>query len=92
MDTPTAAGQVFNVGNDFEISIADLARLVARKAGSASEIRFIPFEQAYDENFEDLVRRVPDLSRIRSVMGYEAATGIEEIVEQVIAYQRMEQA
>ena len=92
MDTPAAAGQVFNVGNDAEISIADLARLVAAKAGSASEIRFIPFEQAYDENFEDLVRRVPDLSRIRAAIGYQPTTGIEEIVEQVIAYQRTEQA
>ena len=88
MNEPAAAGRVFNVGNDQEITIADLARLVVTKAQSASELRFIPFEEAYDDNFEDLQRRVPDLSRIRELIDFTPQLGIGEIVEQVIAYQR----
>ena len=88
MNEPAAAGRVFNVGNDQEITIADLARLIVKKAQSTSELRFIPFEEAYDENFEDLQRRVPDLSRIRALIDFTPQLGIEEIVEQVIAYQR----
>ncbi len=88
MNEPAAVGRVFNVGNDGEISMTDLARLIVEKAQSSSELRFIPFEQAYDENFEDLQRRVPDLSRIRAIIDYQPRFDIEEIVEQVIAYQR----
>ena len=88
MNEPAAAGRVFNVGNDQEITIADLARLIVKKAQSTSELRFIPFEEAYDENFEDLQRRVPDLSRIRALIDFNPQLGIEEIVEQVIAYLR----
>ena len=88
MNEPAAAGRVFNVGNDQEITIADLARLIVKKAQSTSGLRFIPFEEAYDENFEDLQRRVPDLSRIRALIDFTPQLGIGEIVEQVIAYQR----
>lgn len=90
MDTSGAEGHVFNVGNDQEISIADLARLIRDKAGSSSEIRFIPFEEAYDENFEDLARRVPDLTRVKAMVGYEPKLGVEEIVDRVIEYFRAE--
>jgi UDP-glucose 4-epimerase len=88
MAEPRALGQVFNVGNDREISIAELARLVRTRAGSSSEIRFIPFEEAYDENFEDLARRVPDLSKVRALTGSRPLLGIEEIVDKVIEYYR----
>jgi UDP-glucose 4-epimerase len=84
MAEPRAAGQVFNVGNDKEISIGDLARLIREKTGSKSEIRFIPFEEAYDQNFEDLSRRVPDLSRIRGLIGYDPKVSMEQIVERVV--------
>jgi UDP-glucose 4-epimerase len=83
-----AAGRVFNVGNDREITIADLARLVKQKTGSSSEIVFVPFETAYDENFEDLARRVPDLSRIKAIVGYAPKLSIEQIIDRVVESMR----
>ena len=68
----------------------DLAMLIKERTGSASEIRTIPFEEAYDENFEDLARRVPNLSRIRSVIDYRPRLGVEEIVDKVIEHMRQE--
>jgi UDP-glucose 4-epimerase len=88
MEDPRAYGQVFNVGNDREISICDLARLVIERTGSTSSIEFIPFEKAYDENFEDLQRRVPDLTKIKTLIGYSPKVGIEEIIDKVAAYTR----
>ncbi|MGB9691163.1 MAG: GDP-mannose 4,6-dehydratase, partial [Candidatus Sumerlaeaceae bacterium] len=88
METPAAAGQVFNVGNDREISIRELARLVIERTGSSSTIEFIPFEKAYDENFEDLQRRVPDLTKVRALIGYAPKVSIEEILDKVADYMR----
>lgn len=88
MAEPRAVGQVYNVGNSFEITIGELAELVRNMAGSQSEIRLVPFEEAYDSNFEDLARRVPDLSRISSLIGYKPTAGIEEIVRKVIEHER----
>ncbi|MGC8741612.1 MAG: GDP-mannose 4,6-dehydratase [Candidatus Sumerlaeaceae bacterium] len=88
METPAAAGQVFNVGNDREISIRELARLVIERTGSSSTIDFIPFEKAYDENFEDLQRRVPDLTKVRALIGYAPKVSIEEILDKVADYMR----
>lgn len=92
MNTPEAAGNVFNVGNDFEISIADLAKKIKEKCGSASPVEFVSFEEAYDENFEDLVRRVPDLSKIQALTGYAPTLGIDEIIDRVIAWTREQDA
>ena len=86
MEEGRAPGEVFNVGNDQEISIANLAGLVIERTRSSSTIEFIPFERAYDENFEDLQRRVPDLSKIRKFIGYSPKVGIEEIIDRVAAY------
>lgn len=88
METPKAYGEVFNVGNDKEISIAELARLVIERTHSPSAIAYIPFEEAYDENFEDLQRRVPDLTKIRNLINYAPKVGIEEIIDRVTAYVR----
>lgn len=88
MDNPAAEGQVFNVGNDREISIRELAQLIIQKTGSSSQLQLIPFEQAYDSNFEDLARRVPDLRKLKSLIGYEPQFTIEQIVEQVATYFR----
>jgi UDP-glucose 4-epimerase len=90
MDEPRAVGRVFNVGNNSEISISELARLICARTGSASEIRLVPFEEAYDASFEDLARRVPDLSRIRELVGYAPRMEITEIVDKVIEYERTE--
>lgn len=88
MNKPESVGQVYNVGNDHEISILELAELVRKTAGSTSEICRIPFEQAYDENFEDLARRVPCLDKLKAAIGYEPRFRIEDIVEQVVEFER----
>jgi UDP-glucose 4-epimerase len=88
MDAPAAEGQVFNVGNDTEITIAELARLIIAKSHSTSELKLIPFEQAYDSNFEDLARRVPDLRKLKSLTGYQPRYTIDQIIEEVVSYFR----
>lgn len=80
-----AVGQVINIGNDsHEVSIMDLARLVKKKTRSASEIVLVPYAQAYEEGFEDMPRRVPDLTKIRNLIGYEPKVGLEGILDRVI--------
>ncbi len=88
MNTPAATGNVFNIGNDFEITIADLARKITEKCSSSSPIESVSFEKAYDENFEDLVRRVPDLSKIQSLTGFAPTRGIDDIIDRVVAWTR----
>src|SRR5687768_1546293 len=78
IDEPRAIGQVFNIGNGKEITIADLAQKVRTLAGSQSEIVKIPYDQAYESGFEDMPRRVPDISKIRGLVGYEPSVGLEE--------------
>ncbi len=86
-DQDAAVGQVLNIGNDREeVSILDLARRVKAKTGSRSEIVMVPYDQAYEEGFEDMPRRVPDLSRIRALTGYEPQVHLDEILDRVIAY------
>lgn len=81
-----AIGQVFNIGNNEEISIEALARLIREKARSASEIVYIPYDKAYEEGFEDMRRRVPDITKIRRMTGFIPEVGIEEIIDSVIDY------
>lgn len=88
MDTPDAVGDVFNVGSDEEISIADLAQLVKDTTRSNSEIVHLPFEEAYDKNFEDLYRRVPDISKIRALISFKPTMSSRQIVESVVNYYR----
>jgi UDP-glucose 4-epimerase len=83
-----ATGEVFNVGSDDEITIADLATLVKEKTESSSPIVFIPYERAYEEGFEDMPRRVPDLSKIRRLIGYRPTVGLSAILDAVIAHER----
>ncbi len=83
-----AVGSVFNIGCDQEISINDLAQLVKELTGSASPIQHIPYDEAYEEGFEDMMRRVPDISRIRECIGYEPTLNVEQILERVIADQK----
>ena len=83
---PDAVGQVFNVGGDDEIRVEELARLVKQMARSTSEIRYIPYDEAYEEGFEDMPRRVPDLSKIRQLLGHRPARSMREIVQDVIDY------
>jgi UDP-glucose 4-epimerase len=82
-----AVGRVFNIGNDREeISILDLARRVKARTSSPSEIQVIPYDRAYEEGFEDMQRRVPDLSKIRALVGYEPQVHLDQILDHVIEY------
>ena len=86
-DHQDAVGQVLNIGNDHEeVTMLDLARRVKEKTGSKSEIVMVPYDQAYEEGFEDMPRRVPDLSRIRALTGYEPQVHLDEILDRVIEY------
>ncbi|MGH9254667.1 MAG: GDP-mannose 4,6-dehydratase [Vicinamibacterales bacterium] len=83
-----AIGEVFNVGNMGEISIGALAERVKIMAGSDSPIQLIPYDQAYEAGFEDMPRRVPDISKLRALIGYEPRVGLEEIIRRVIDHIR----
>ena len=85
---PRAVGQVFNIGNTGEISIRDLAERVKARTGSHSPIQLIPYDQAYEEGFEDMPRRVPDLTKLRNLIGYEPKVDLEEIIGRVIEFFR----
>lgn len=89
-EKPEAVGQVFNIGNDREISITDLALLIKKITGSSSEIVYVPYDVAYQEGFEDMRRRVPDISKARNLIGFTPRVSIEEIVRDVIDYYRGE--
>jgi UDP-glucose 4-epimerase len=84
MNEPAAVGQVFNIGNGKEITINALAAKVKTLTGSSSEIVRIPYDQAYEAGFEDMPRRVPDISKIRGLIGYEPTVELDEILARVI--------
>ena len=85
---PRAIGEVFNIGNRGEISIRDLAERVKVLAGSESPIQLVPYDQAYEAGFEDMPRRVPDISKLNALIGYEPKVGLEEIILRVIEHAR----
>src|SRR5207253_6803277 len=85
METPEARGGVFNVGNDEEITILELAGRVRALTGGRSEIRRIPYGEAYAAGFEDMVRRVPDLTKARRLIGYRPTRGLEQILADILA-------
>jgi UDP-glucose 4-epimerase len=88
MKEPAAIGQVINVGNVQEVTITDLAKMVRDLSGSKSTIKYVPYEEAYDSGFEDMPRRVPDLTKIRRMIGYEPKYSLNDILVQVIDYFR----
>ena len=83
---PRAAGEVFNIGNGEEISIRDLATRVRERTNSRSSIDYVPYERAFDKSFEDMPRRVPDISKIRRLLGYEPRVRLNGIIDSVIEY------
>jgi UDP-glucose 4-epimerase len=88
MGQPRSVGEVFNLGGVDEISINELAGRVIQLAGSSSEIRHIPYEAAYKRAFDDLPRRVPDLTRIRGAIGFSPRYTLDQIIGSVIEEQR----
>jgi len=86
VDNPGTCGEVFNVGNGAEISIRDLAAKVKLKTGSRSPIEFVPYNQVFDDSFEDMPRRVPDIAKIGKAIGYRPKVHLDEIIEQVVAF------
>jgi nucleoside-diphosphate-sugar epimerase len=86
-----AWGNVFNVGATQEISILELAQRIIALTGSRSEVQLVPYEDAYEEGFEDMYRRVPDISRIRATIGWSPTRSLDEIIADVIEYHRRAQ-
>jgi UDP-glucose 4-epimerase len=85
---PGAVGEVFNVGNTGEISIAGLAERVKQIAGSQSPVVLVPYDEAYEAGFEDMPRRVPDISKIRALIGFEPRLGLDDIIRTVVDSRR----
>ncbi len=85
---PRAIGQVINIGNMQEVTILQLAERVKALSASKSPIKLIPYDQAYESGFEDMPRRVPDLSRVKMLIGYEPKNDLDDILTQVIDYFR----
>lgn len=83
---PRANGEVYNIGSTQEISVLDLARKVKELTGSSSKLVFIPYSQAYEEGFEDMMRRVPDLSKIHHLINYRPTMNLDEILLDIIRH------
>lgn len=83
----TAVGEVFNIGSSEEITIEELAQRVRRLTGSRSEIIYVPYDKAYEEGFEDMVRRVPDLEKIGKLIGFRARTPLDDTIKLVATFE-----
>jgi UDP-glucose 4-epimerase len=86
MDSGQAIGEVFNVGNNKQISIMELAKKVIKITGAKSSIEKIAYEKAYPEGFEDMQRRVPDISKINQVLGWEPEINLDQIIRDIAAF------
>jgi UDP-glucose 4-epimerase len=86
MENDNAVGEVVNVGTDREITVEGLAQIVKERTGSASPVTYIPYDQAYEPGFEDMMRRVPCLDKLERLTGFRPATSLEEIVDRVAKY------
>ena len=86
MDSDKAVGQVFNIGNNSQISIMELAKKVIEITASKSTIEKIAYEKAYPEGFEDMQRRVPDISKIKRVLGWAPEINLEQIINDIATY------
>ena len=86
METPECCGQVINVGNDQEISITDLAKRVISIVGGRSELAYVPYDQVYGDGFEDMLRRVPCIDRLKKLTGYEMQRDLDTIIRDVHHY------
>ncbi|HXK60926.1 MAG TPA: GDP-mannose 4,6-dehydratase [Acidobacteriota bacterium] len=85
---PEAIGEIFNVGSDEEVTILDLAQRVKALSASSSDIQLVPYNEAYGSGFEDMQRRVPDISKVRRLTGFCPTYGLDQIIEAIIEYER----
>lgn len=81
---PSAVGEVFNIGTNEEITIIDLARRIISLTGSNSEIKFIPYDDAYGKEFEDMFRRVSDIQKIKETIGWTPKTSLDDTLKEII--------
>ena len=88
MESKAAKGQVVNIGNAEEVTIMQLAERVKSLTGSNSPIKLIPYNEAYEDGFEDMLRRVPSLERAKRLIGYEPTRTLDDILHDVIAYEQ----
>ena len=86
MDNADAVGQVFNIGSNEEVTIRELAERVKALTNSDSEIIYIPYDEAYEEGFEDMPRRVPDTSKVQALVGFQPKMSLNGILQSVIDY------
>ena len=86
MDSDKAVGNVFNIGNNQQISILELAKKVIEITRSKSEIVKLPYSEAYPEGFEDMQRRVPDISKIKNTLGWTPQIGLDQIIKDIAAF------
>jgi UDP-glucose 4-epimerase len=92
MDNSQAVGQLYNIGSTHEINIRDLAERVKTLTNSASPVVTVPYEEAYEEGFEDMARRVPDISKIHKLLGFVPRTSLDDIIRSIIAFQQAQNA
>ena len=86
MEQPAAVGQVFNIGSNQEVTILELAHRVKELTNSDSEIVFVPYDEAYEEGFEDMPRRVPDISKVSALVGFRPEMSLDGILQSVVRY------
>jgi UDP-glucose 4-epimerase len=86
IDTPHSIGEVINVGNTEEVTIEELAQLVKQRTNSMSSIEFVPYDQAYEPGFEDMMRRVPCVDKLETLTGFRPRTPLTEIIDRVAAF------
>jgi UDP-glucose 4-epimerase len=87
-EADAASGNVYNVGSSEETSIVELARRVLDRSGSDSELRFVPYEVAYGEGFEELPSRRPDCARVERLLGWKPIRAVDAMIDDVIAHER----
>jgi UDP-glucose 4-epimerase len=88
LDEPRAEGDVFNVGSTEEVSLLELANRVIEASKSSSGVRLVPYDEAYGPDFEDMRRRVPDISKITNLTGWEPERDLDDIIHEVVSHAR----
>jgi UDP-glucose 4-epimerase len=88
MESDQTPGKVYNIGNSQEITIEDLAKRVKELSGSRSDLKYIPYDEAYEGGFEDMQRRCPDNTKIKELLGYKPSLSLDELIKVTIDYHR----